>query len=360
MQYSKTIIASAIALLLSACQQVESTPKLASEPQRSIQVVELKDPSFKSTKQFTGVVHSQEKAGVAFRVPGTIDELLVRKGDVVKKGETIARLDPHDYQVALEELEARMLEAKSAHKLAKAELARVKQAIKDDAIASVNLDRAISGYERSLSAVKVVQKNIQRAEDTLSYTELKAPFSGVIGNVNYEQHEQVLPGISVVSLQNNDELEVDIDVPENLLHEFKAEQQVNVTWYQAKQPLQATVSEIATKPHLIKQTYTVTMTLDNPSHDVFPGKSVTVLADLSLTDSSYCVPYSALLGNKHEMHVNVVEDGIIAPRSINLDSIDANTACINGDFSTGDHIVISGTHYLKEGDKADNITVREL
>ncbi|MEZ9904453.1 efflux RND transporter periplasmic adaptor subunit [Vibrio breoganii] len=360
MQYSKTILTSTVVLLLSACQQIESTPKLASKPQRSIQVVELKDPSFKSTKQFTGVVHSQEKAGVAFRVPGTINELLVNKGDSVKKGQTIARLDPHDYQVALEELEARMLEAKSAHKLAKAELARIEQAIEDDAIAGVNLDRAISGYERSLSAVKVVQKNIQRAEDTLSYTELKAPFSGVIGSVNYEQHEQILPGIAVVSLQNNDELEVDIDVPENLIHEFKSDQPVQVTWYQAKEPLLATVSEIATEPHLIKQTYTVTMTLDKPSDVIFPGKSVTVLANLSLVDSSYCVPYSALLGNKNDMRVHVVEEGIIAPRSVDLDSIDANTACIKGDFSTGDQVVISGTHYLEEGDKADKITVREL
>lgn len=360
MPYSKTIVATAVVLLLSACQQIESTPTVTSKPQRSIQVVELKDPSFTSTKQFTGVVHSQEKAGVAFRVPGTITELLFNKGDSVTKGQTIARLDPHDYQVALEELEAKMLEAKSVHKLAKAELTRVKQAIKDDAIAGVNLDRAISGYERSLSAVKVVQKNIQRAEDTLSYTELKAPFSGVIGSVNYEQHEQVLPGIPVVSLQNNNELEVDIDVPENLIHEFNADQQVKVTWYQAKESLSATVSEIATEPHLIKQTYTVTMSLDTPSDVVFPGKSVTVLANLSVSEASYCVPYSAILGAKHDMHVHVIEDGIIAPRSISLDSIDANTACINGDFSAGDHIVVSGTHYLEEGDKADKITVREL
>ncbi|MCV6037316.1 HlyD family secretion protein, partial [Escherichia coli] len=87
--------------------------------------------------------------------------MFVNKGSVVEKGQVIATLDKHDYQVSLEELQARMLEAQSAHKLAKAELKRVKQATSDDAIASVNLDRAISSYERSLSAVKVVEKNIQ-------------------------------------------------------------------------------------------------------------------------------------------------------------------------------------------------------
>ncbi|GEM80292.1 efflux RND transporter periplasmic adaptor subunit [Vibrio superstes] len=360
MPYSKTIVASTLVLLLSACQQIESTPEIASKPQRSIQVVELQDPTSQATKQFTGVVHSQEKAGLAFRVPGTISELLIKKGDFVEKGQVIARLDPHDYQVALEEFEARMLEAKSAHKLAKAELSRVKQAIDDDAIASVNLDRAISGYERSLSAVKVVQKNIERAQDTLSYTELRAPFSGVIGGVNYEQHEQVLPGIAVASLQDNNRLEVDIDVPENLIHEFKPHQSTKVTWYQAKHSVPATVSEVASQPHLIKQTYTVTMTLDASSEMLFPGKSVTVVANLSIGDSSYCVPYSSILGNKHDMRVNVVNQGIIESRPVELDSIDANNACIKGDLSAGDQIVISGTHYLNEGDKADKITVREI
>ncbi|MCV5664160.1 biotin/lipoyl-binding protein, partial [Escherichia coli] len=86
-----------------------------------------------------------------FRVPGTVESVFVNKGSVVEKGQVIATLDKHDYQVSLEELQARMLEAQSAHKLAKAELKRVKQATSDDAIASVNLDRAISSYERSLS-----------------------------------------------------------------------------------------------------------------------------------------------------------------------------------------------------------------
>lgn len=98
------------------------------------------------------------KSRFIFRVPGTINNIAVKAGDSVVKGQLIAQLDDHDYQVVLQELEAKMLEAQSAHKLAKAELQRVQQAAQDDAIAQVNLDRAISGYERSQSAIKVVKK----------------------------------------------------------------------------------------------------------------------------------------------------------------------------------------------------------
>ena len=71
-----------------------------------------------------------------------MESVFVNKGSVVEKGQVIATLDKHDYQVSLEELQARMLEAQSAHKLAKAELKRVKQATSDDEQKKASLDKA--------------------------------------------------------------------------------------------------------------------------------------------------------------------------------------------------------------------------
>lgn len=168
--------------------------------------------------------------------------------ETFQKGQPIAQLDPHDYQFALEELQARALEAKSAHKLAKAELARVKQAIADNAIANVNLDRAISGYERSEAAVKVVEQNIRRAQDSVRYTRLLTPFDGVIASSNFDQYEQVLPGVAVFTIHKPEQLEVTIDVPENLIHQFEAEQQATISWYHAKKSITGHATEISTLP----------------------------------------------------------------------------------------------------------------
>ncbi len=270
----------------------------------------------------------------------------------------IARLDPHDYQVALEELEAKMLEAISAHKLAKSELRRVKQAAQDDAIASVNLDRAVSGYERSLSAVKVVEKNIQRAKDTLSYTQLKAPFDGVVGQINFEEHEQILPGISLASLQDNRQLEVEIDVPETLIEPFEIGQSGVISWYGSKDYLNAYVTEIAPLPHLVKQTYTVTYRIEKGSTQLFPGKSVSLSTYIGHNQQEYCVPYSALLGSKDQLHINLVRDSKVVSTPVELSSLDAYQACISGDMSGKDYVVVSGSHYLSDGDRADDLVVR--
>ncbi|MGB1319353.1 MAG: efflux RND transporter periplasmic adaptor subunit [Vibrio gallaecicus] len=341
-----------------------STEKL----NRLVHVVELKDSAHLSTKIFTGKLQSAETAGVAFRVPGTIQNILVKTGETVKKGQPIAQLDPHDYHVALEELQARALEAKSAHKLAKAELARVKQAIADDAIASVNLDRAISGYERSESAVKVVGQNIRRAKDMIRYTRLLAPFDGVIAASNFEQFEQVLPGIAVFTIHKPDELEVKIDVPENLIHQFKSGQSANISWYQSDTPLIGYAEEISSLPHPIKQTYSVTYRLNIQNeqgigiseHGLLPGKAVTLSTQLGEANSNHCLPYSSLVSKEGIDKVYVVKDAHASGVTVNVSSFSDQSVCVQGDLTMGDHVVISGAAYLYEGQELNSIQVKDI
>ncbi len=356
---STLAIACAAALSLTGCNQSQDVATKTTE-QTKLQVVQLGTFTPNNAKHFSGTVAAQEQASLAFRVPGTIEEIVVAKGDTVKKGDLIARLDPHDYQVALEELQAKMLEAQSAHKLAKAELKRVKQATQDDAIASVNLDRAISGYERSLSAIKVVEKNIQRAEDTLAYTQLRAPFDGVIGRVDFETHEQVLPGMALATIQDNMQLEVEIDVPETLIKSFEVGQIGSVSWYQSKQSLNAYVTEVAPLPHLIKQTYTVTYRIEKGAAQLFPGKSVSITTHIGSSQQDYCVPYAALVGSKEQMHVNLVREHKVVSTPVELRSLDAYQACINGELTADDYVVVSGSHFLVDGQRADDLVIRSL
>lgn len=348
----------AMALGLSACSEGEVTLPSTAVEQTTVQVIELKSPSSQTLKHFNGIISSQNSAGLSFRVAGTIETLLVDEGDFVEKGQLLATLDKHDYQVALEELEAKMLEAKSAHALASNELKRVKQARADDAIASVNLDRAMSAYERSAAMVKVVEKNIQRAQDALRYTELRAPFSGLVGRIAYDEFEQVLPGAAVIGLQTPNALQVEIDVPENLIASIKTGQEATLSWYGSEAQRAAKVTEIAPFPHLIKQTYTVKLALSQPSDELFIGKSVVVSTTNAQQVPAYCLPYSALVGEQDTLHVHLIRDQQVEKRAVAVRSLNANTACVDGQLSAGEQVVVSGTHYLSDGQKVANVLVR--
>jgi len=328
-----------------------------------VQVVQLKSASERSQKVFTGKLQSTKSAAVSFRVPGTLEKIWVKTGDSVQKGQLLAELDPHDYHVALEELEARALEAKSAHKLAKIELARVQQAIDDNAIAGVNLDRAISSEERSASAVKVVEQNIRRAQDTISYTQLRAPFDGVIARNNYDQFEQILPGVEAFTVHEPTQLEVSVDVPENLIHQFSNNQQADISWYNANTTLSGVATEIGSLPHPIKQTYSVTFSVDQQSLlqgnlNVLPGKAVTLSTQLGELSTDFCIPYSAIVGKDSNQYVYIVENKKTVQKQVEITSLTANTACVVADLNADDYVVVSGAAYLQPEQEISSMQVK--
>lgn len=364
------LLAPIAALVLSGCSEAPASE--ADKSPRPVQVIELGNHHQNQTKLFSGILEAADSANLAFKVPGTIQQVLVNTGDTVTQGQVIARLDPHDYQVTVMELEARLEEAMAAQTLADIELKRVRQATGDNAIAAVNLDRAVSGYKRSNAMVKVVQQNLQKAKDALAYTELTAPFDGVIGKRFSEQFEQAAPGLPVFTLHQPNQLQASIDMPENLVSQFRHTTTATISWYGSDQAIAVTLKEISTLPDPIKQTYTLIYQLDNPSHDLLPGKAIQLSIAYEQADDSYCVPYSAIVNGESGPAVFIVKDYIAQQKPVDIQalhidtawvfdvksyiakqkpvaiqSLHADTACVSGNLHAGDAVVTAGTSYLK-------------
>jgi RND family efflux transporter MFP subunit len=352
------LVAPITAAILSGC--TDAPAMTADKSLRPIQVIQLNALDSTSIKHFSGVLESADSANLAFRVPGTITEILFNAGDTILQGQVIARLDPNDYQVTVLELDARLAEAKAAHKLAALELKRVKQATGDNAIAEVNLDRAISGYERSKAMVQVVQQNLRKAQDALSYTELKAPFDGVIGHRFFDQFEQAAPGIPAFALHQPNQLQAVIDVPENLANQFisikraqiqqrQSQPQINVSWYGSQQSIPATLKEISTIPDPIKQTFTVTFLLSQTDDSLLAGKAIQLDVPFQQMNNQYCVPYSSLISSNDQQSVFLVKDNIAVQTPVSVNALNANKACITGKLQAGDKVVTAGVHFLETG-----------
>ncbi|GEA50778.1 hemolysin D [Vibrio inusitatus NBRC 102082] len=351
MKFNQVVQISTIAFALSSvigCSEVETS--VADKSARPVNVIQLGSVNESHLQHFPGRLESASQANVSFRVPGLIQDVFVSPGDEVTKGQKLAKLDDHDYNVVLLELQARLAEAQSTFNLASIELKRVKQATSENAIASINLDRARSGYQRARAAVKVVNQNIKKAEDAIRYTTLLAPFDGVVGEQYLEQFEQVLPGVPVFNVHKPSTLEAVINVPETLISKINSGQPAEVTWFGSERIISATVKEVGTVPHLIKQTYTVSLSLDERNIDELPGKAIAVTVDLENAANSYCVPYTALKGVEGEYSLMVVEDGHAIEKQVKVDHLQASTACVIGDLSDRDYLIAAGVNYLEDND----------
>jgi membrane fusion protein (multidrug efflux system) len=207
---------------------------------------------------------------ISSRVDGTIIGVYVHDDQAVNAGQLLAQLDPRDYQVAVEQARAQVGEAvanaNSARQQYVAALATVRQAQAQNHLAQVNAKRyayllqlqvaskesydqsqatartdaatvasdqaAAVSAERTIASreaqVQAAQAALNQAELNLSYTQIKAPADGIIGNRNADLGQRVQPGQSLMALTQMNDLWVTANFKETQLEQMYPGQKVTI------------------------------------------------------------------------------------------------------------------------------------
>lgn len=135
-----------------------------------------------------GTVRAKESATIAARVPGTIDDLLVAEGDVVKKGAPLFRVDRANLENA-----AKLAEI--SNEKAQLDFKRLSRLVKDGAVTRDAFEKAEVGAKSAALQLAVAQKN-------LADSEVKAPFDGVVTEKKKDVGDFVSPGAPVLKMDN--------------------------------------------------------------------------------------------------------------------------------------------------------------
>ena len=135
-----------------------------------------------------GTVRAKESATIAARVPGTIDDLLVAEGDVVKKGAPLFRVDRANLENA-----AKLAEI--SNEKAHLDFVRLSRLVKDGAVTRDAFEKAEVGAKSAALQLAVAQKN-------LADSEVKAPFDGVVTEKKKDVGDFVSPGAPVLKMDN--------------------------------------------------------------------------------------------------------------------------------------------------------------
>jgi membrane fusion protein (multidrug efflux system) len=129
----------------------------------------------------TGHVHS-----ISTRIAGTVIEVTVDDNEVVKKGQVLVRLDPRDFQVAVDK-------AQADYDKALADFDRDNQLLKSGAVSQQE-------YDEMKAALGVAKANLDDAKDQLSYCTVVAPEDGVVGNKTVETGNRLAQGTVLMSV----------------------------------------------------------------------------------------------------------------------------------------------------------------
>jgi len=136
------------------------------------------------------------------RVNGMVTKIHVVDNQKVKKGDLLFEIDPSQYQVKLNQSQARLQRTKEAAKGTKIEFDRVKNIYAKDkgAVSQKDLVRNETNYYKSLADIDSSEEQVNTAKLNLSYTKVFAEVDGYVSNINFQTGSQASANKPILAL----------------------------------------------------------------------------------------------------------------------------------------------------------------
>lgn len=327
---------------------------------RPVRTIEVVDLSKLHERFFVGSARAAREVSLAFRIPGTVVGIAVKIGDEVKQGDTVASLDPAPYQAKVDRLSADLESAIATHENAKAQTERQLTLLAKDVVAQALVDRYVAGEKSAAAAIKSVQGALDKATLDLGYTQLPAPFNGVVVARYVEEFEEVAAQRDILRVLDSDDIEMVINVPERIISMVPHVEDIRVTFDAIGDiEIPARISEIGTEASATTRTYPVTLLMSQPNGArILPGmtgrararpkKGYEQFSDIMVPAAAVFVPEG-----QDQPHVWIVEreSMIVEPRPVKLGQPRSRGLSIESGVKIGDIVVTAGANSLRDGQK---------
>ena len=308
---------------------------------------------------------ARQAGAVAARTEGAITEMTVQIGDHVTAGDVLAVFDVDRLswrrdlaRATAREMEGRLAAANSELSKKKAELTRLEgirssaafnqarydNAIQDVAIAEGTVAAAAAVLARERAALKL-------AEDDLRHGRLKAPYNGVVSRRHTEAGAYVRAGDPVVSLVNQDDLEIEADVPYNRIPGLAPGTMVSVNLADGSEH-QAIVRALGAEENPLTRTRLVRFTPVPNGGEIANavGESLAVWLPLGAPRQVVSVHKDAVLKRQGLSLVYVVTvENIAQIRPVELgEAVGPRFVVLDG-LAPGEQVVVRGNERLRPG-----------
>ncbi len=299
-----------------------------------LQEQELTDGIFVS-----GSLVPDEEVSLAFETTGKITHIYFKEGTFVEKGELLAKINDAPLQADLRKKEAQV-------KLMQDRLFRAKALLEKEAVSK----EAFQEAEANLAALEAEIEGVQAQIDQ---TELRAPFSGVIGLRQVSVGAYATNSTQVAKLTKTAPLKVEFNVPER--YAGMLPEGTDLTFTAEGDLTQREAKVYASDSRVDPETRTFALRAIYPNADgkLIPGRYVNVNLTTQRFDKTLAVPSEAIVSEMGIDKVFVCRDGAAQPVEITKGlRTDALVQVLRG-LLPGDTIITSGTMQLRSGQKVD-------
>ncbi len=164
--------------------------------------------------EYPGKTKSSQKVVITSRISGTLEKVLFKEGEFVKKGEPLFLIERDIYESRYNSAKAAFMQAKAQYSQAEKTWARIKKAYAKGAISPEQKDRAYSQYQLAEASLALSKARLKEAEIFLNYTTITAPISGVISDKKVSEGNLVNPGTTLAKINKLDPIYVYFSIPD--------------------------------------------------------------------------------------------------------------------------------------------------
>lgn len=337
-------------------------------PPTPVSIADVKKGDAVYYDQYQGTVTSLNTVELRSQVPGFLTGIYFKEGDVVIKGQILYEIDKRKYQAAYDQAKANLASANANLVKAQKDEDRYNMLLKADAVARQTVDNAHAAYESAQGNVQVAKAGVESAATDLSFSIIRAPFTGRIGISQVRLGAVVGAGTTLLNtISTEDPIAVDVVINEQDIDRFYKLQKSSTD---STFKLQLSDGTALNRPGKVlaidrgvnNQTGTIKVRVQFPNHDdqLKDGMSGVLKVLNNQSGERLIIPYKAVTEQMGEFFVFTYKDTLIHNDTVSKqhrDTIASQHKIVLGPRLVDQVVVMSG---LNAGDKVITDGIQRL
>jgi RND family efflux transporter MFP subunit len=328
----------------------------ASAPPVSVTVVPAKKRDMPVMLEATGTVTPVASVEVRAQVTSVVTKVHVREGQFVKAGDLLFTLDARTDEANVARLQAQMAKDEASLADARRQLARAKELLAQNFVSQGAVDTTQALVDAQVAAVAADKAAVDAAKVPLMYARVMAPSAGRVGVVAIFAGSVVQANVTpLVTITQLDPMDVSFNVPQRYLGDVLAAMKGGGASVKASLPegSSSLLGKLVFVDNLIDAssgTVKVKARFANREGKLWPGAFLNASMTLRTLKDAVVVPQPAIIQSARGAIVYAVEDGKAALRPVQVLTVQAGEAAVQG-VEASEKIILDGRQNVRPGSK---------